>query len=297
METLELDKLQIIKLEIKTLEEKEHLSDKELKHLLELKNQLAAMQLIAEIDQLPATAAGEQSNQDNTGNDSHPVVSIDYLNPTMTPDSGFNTIGPNIVFNESKEPLILNPQHNVSLNIHDVIPVDNHIPGLEPVIQQPIIDNHIPIDIPIPPVIIPPIDIPNPPIDNHHTPDPHNPPPIDPPPVIPPIDPPVIPPEPPVDPKPPIDPPIDPKPPVEPPIIDPPPVNPPTDNNGNNGQNPGNDKPVGNSPWDGHTGASNNQTPTDNGNPNMQGNDNVPNQPPGFINHVNSILDNPHHIT
>ncbi len=110
-------------------------------------------------------------------------------------------------------------------------------------------------------------------------------PPTDPeePPTEPPTDPEEPPTEPPVDPEePPTEPPVDPEePPTEPPV-DPeePPTEPPVDPEDPeepSGGNPGNDKEVGNSPWDGETGASDNP-----GKGNHQdGEDPEINQPPG----------------
>jgi hypothetical protein len=98
--------------------------------------------------------------------------------------------------------------------------------------------------------------------------------------VDPPVDPPEDPEDPPVEPPlPPVDPPEDPEdPPVEPPLppVDPP-EDPPEDPEDPGKGNPGNDKEVGNSPWDGETGASDNP-----GKGNHQdGQDPEPNQPPG----------------
>jgi len=99
-------------------------------------------------------------------------------------------------------------------------------------------------------------------------------------PTEPPVEPPV---EPPTDPEPPVEPPPEPEPPVEPPVEPPtepeppvePPVEPPTESPGKG--NPGNDKEVGNSPWDGETGAS--YQPG--GGNHQDGEDPETNQPPG----------------
>ena len=104
-------------------------------------------------------------------------------------------------------------------------------------------------------------------------------PPVDPeePPAEPPVDPedPEEPPaEPPVDPEEPEEPPVDPEEPEEPPVD---PEEPPVDPENPTGSNPGNDKEVGNSPWDGETGASDQP-----GRGNHQdGEDPEINQPPG----------------
>ena len=83
--------------------------------------------------------------------------------------------------------------------------------------------------------------------------------------------------EPPVDPEEPEEPPVDPEEPREPPVDPEEPKEPPVDPENPTGSNPGNDKEVGNSPWDGETGASDQP-----GRGNHQdGEDPETNQPPG----------------
>jgi hypothetical protein len=136
-----------------------------------------------------------------------------------------------------------------------------------------------------------------PPVDPEDPEEPPTEPPVDPeePPTEPPVDPedpeepptepPTDPEEPPVDPEdpeePPTEPPTDPEePPVDPEDPEEPPTEPPVDPEDPeepSGGNPGNDKEVGNSPWDGETGASDNP-----GKGNHQdGEDPETNQPPG----------------
>jgi hypothetical protein len=124
---------------------------------------------------------------------------------------------------------------------------------------------------------------PEPPVDPEEPESPAPEPPVDPeepeePPTEPPVDPeePEEPPtEPPVDPEEPESP--APEPPVDPEEPEEPPTEPPVDPEEPSGGNPGNDKEVGNSPWDGETGASDNP-----GKGNHQdGEDPEINQPPG----------------
>lgn len=111
-----------IKEQIKLLLEKETLSKEEQKLLNQLQQDLAKLVAIEQIEQLPATGAGINSGTNGEENEGHIPVSIDYENPTMTPDSGFDTNWYFVQkFEQSHEPLILNPKdviidHNNILN-------------------------------------------------------------------------------------------------------------------------------------------------------------------------------------
>lgn len=100
-----------IKEQIKLLLEKETLSKEEQKLLNQLQQDLAKLVAIEQIEQLPATGAGINSGTNGEENEGHIPVSIDYENPTMTPDSGFDTNWYFVQkFEQSHEPLILNPK-------------------------------------------------------------------------------------------------------------------------------------------------------------------------------------------
>jgi len=62
---------------------------------------------------LPATAAGGAAGGTGGGNEGHTFVQVDYLNPRITPDSGFNTTGISVAFPVQEDVLILNPAQPV----------------------------------------------------------------------------------------------------------------------------------------------------------------------------------------
>lgn len=205
---------------------------------------------------------------DNPENPDRQVPEQTIIAPTPSPEPAPSQVEPST-----------NPQPPTSSAPNPEPPTEPPAPPEPPVLPpdppEPPVDPEEP-EVPDPEDPEPPIDPPQPPPEPPVDPEePEQPDPEDP---EPPIDPPPPPPEPPVDPEEPEEPdPEDPEPPVDPPE---PPVDPedpeePEPEGG--GGNPGNDKDVGNSPWDGETGASDNP-----GKGNHQdGQDPEPNQPPG----------------
>ncbi len=80
---------------------------------------------------LEATAAGAPGAGGPGEDDGHTFVNVDYLQPTATPESGFETTGISTAFPETQEPLILNPEQQP-------IPVAEVEPPAEPPIEPPV---------------------------------------------------------------------------------------------------------------------------------------------------------------
>ena len=202
----------------------------------------------------------------NANVDTNNLPGIDSI-----PANPVENTGPRI-----QEPVVVPPAElpvtpPIEIPVDPLVPSDPSVGPTNPEVPNPPVDPEDP-----EPPVDPPVDPEEP-----EEPDPEPPlPPVDPedpePPVEPPVDPPVDPEEPeepdPEDPEEPEEPdPEDPEEPEEPDPED------PEDPENPGGGNPGNDKEVGNSPWDGETGASDNP-----GKGNHQdGQDPEPNQPPG----------------
>jgi len=75
---------------------------------------------------LPATAAGGAAGAGGAGdgNNGHTFVEVKYLNPSSTPDSGFNTTGISVAFPVQEDVLILNPAQPVPSSPLPIVSVD-----------------------------------------------------------------------------------------------------------------------------------------------------------------------------
>jgi len=71
---------------------------------------------------LEATAAGGAPGAGGLDDDGHTIVEVNYLNPTMTPESGFDTTGVSAAFLQPEGNLILDPQSNQGVEILDLTP-------------------------------------------------------------------------------------------------------------------------------------------------------------------------------
>lgn len=225
------------------------------------------------------------------------VPEVEVTSPILNdiiPQDVYGSSGDNISFANRNIPEVENTRIDSITPVRNANVTAGNLPGIDSVPNSSSNSDGSPVEETVVDPPTPPVD---PPLDPEE-PDPEDPePPVDPPlpPPEPPVDPPVDPedpedpdPEDPEDPEDPLPPPEDPDPedpeepedpedpdPEDPP---PPPEDPdPEDPEEPNGGNPGNDKEVGNSPWDGETGASDNP-----GKGNHQdGQDPEPNQPPG----------------
>jgi len=81
--------------------------------LVQAEDEVAAIQQALANDpnfdpsKLDAPAAGGAPATETAGNNGHTAIQVDYLNPQMTPDNGFDTTGINISFLEPHEELLL----------------------------------------------------------------------------------------------------------------------------------------------------------------------------------------------